>query len=64
MFSQKIVSYNRGISAFMQIMMTSSNGNIFRITGILGWECTGHRWIPTQRPDIYIYVRVYIYIQV
>ena len=31
------------------IMMTSS-GNIFRVTGYLYWEFTGHRWIPTQRP--------------
>ena len=31
-------------------MMTSSNGNIFRVTGILCGEFTGHRWIPTQRP--------------
>ena len=33
------------------IMMTSSNGNIFRVTGHLCREFTGHRWIPhTQRP--------------
>ena len=30
--------------------MTSSNGNIFRVTGPLSWETTSHRWIPrTQR---------------
>ena len=28
-----------------QIMMTSSNGNIFRVTGPLWGEFTGHRWI-------------------
>ena len=28
------------------IMMTSSNGNIFRVTGHLGGEFTGPRWIP------------------
>ena len=27
-------------------MMTSSNGNIFRVTGVLCGEFTGHRWIP------------------
>ena len=27
-------------------MMTSSNGNIFRVTGPLCGEITGHRWIP------------------
>ena len=32
-------------------MMTSSNGNIFRVTGHLCGEFTGHRWITrTQRP--------------
>ena len=32
-------------------MMTSSNGNIFRVTGPLCGEFTGRRWIPnTQRP--------------
>ena len=27
-------------------MMTSSNGNIFRLTGNLCGEFTGHRWVP------------------
>ena len=27
-------------------MMTSWNGNIFRVTGHLCGEFTGHRWIP------------------
>ena len=27
-------------------MMTSSNGTNFRVTGLLRWEFTGHRWIP------------------
>ena len=31
-------------------MMTSSNWNIFRVTGPLFGEFTGHRWIPSQRP--------------
>ena len=30
-------------------MMTSSNGNIFRVTGLLWGEFTGHRWIPTTK---------------
>ena len=30
-------------------MMTSSNGNIFRVTGPLWGEFTGHRWIPLTR---------------
>ena len=31
-------------------MMTSSNGNIFRVTGHLCGEFTGHRCIPAQMP--------------
>ena len=31
------------------IMMTSSNGNIFRVTGPLRGEFTGHRWIPRKK---------------
>ena len=30
----------------MRHMMTSSNGNIFRVTGPLCGEFTGHQWIP------------------
>ena len=30
--------------------MTSSNGNIFRVTGPLCGEFIGHRWIPLKRP--------------
>ena len=29
--------------------MTSSNGNIFRVTGLLCEEFTGHRWIPRTK---------------
>ena len=32
------------------LMMTSSNGNIFCVTGPLYGEFTGHRWNPIQRP--------------
>ena len=34
------------IKACMRHMMTSSNGNFFRVTGPLWRESTGHRWIP------------------
>ena len=37
-------------SSIQHVMMTPSNGNIFRITGHLCREFTGHRWIPPQRP--------------
>ena len=32
------------------VMITSSKGNIFRVTGPLWEESTGDRWIPSQRP--------------
>ena len=32
-----------------QSMMTSSNGNIFRVTGHLCGEFTGPRWIPCKK---------------
>ena len=49
-----ISAYYRWISGRfggVVIMTTSSHGNIFRVTGPLRGEFTGHRWIPrTQRP--------------
>ena len=30
-------------------MMTSSNGNIFRVTGLLCEEFTDHRWVPRTK---------------
>ena len=46
----------------MRYMMTSSNGNIFRVTGHLCGEFTGHRWIPrtkagTRNFDIFFDLR-------
>ena len=38
-----------GVLVRLQAMMTSSNRNIFRVTGLLCGEFTGHRWFPTQR---------------
>ena len=35
---------------FLWNMMTSSNGNIFRVTGSLCGEFTGHRWISPTKP--------------
>ena len=32
-----------------QVMVTSSNGNIFHVTGPLWGESTGHRWIPLTK---------------
>ena len=36
-------------ATMIKIMMTSSNGNIFRVTGHLCGECTGLRWIPRTK---------------
>ena len=35
-----------GDNGQMWIMMTSSNGNVLRVTDVLCGEFTGHRWIP------------------
>ena len=38
---------------FSQVMMTSSNGNIFHVTGPLCGEFTGDRWLPhTKASDV------------
>ena len=41
---------NHGMFVFRAVMMTSSNGNIFRVTGPLCGEFTGPSEFPTQRP--------------
>ena len=39
------------------LMMTSSNGNIFRVTGHLCGKLTGHQWIPrTKASDAELFV--------
>ena len=38
------------LKAWHWCMMTSSNGNIFRVTGHLCGEFAGHLWIPSQMP--------------
>ena len=41
------------------VMMTSSNGNIFRVTGHLCGEFTGPRWIPhTKASDIIVMMQL------
>ena len=45
------VTHRGGQRAYtLCIMMTSSNGNIFRVTGSLCGEFTGHGELPSQRP--------------
>ena len=38
-----------GMHLIQFLMITSSNGNIFRVTGHLCGEFTGHRWIPRTK---------------
>ena len=37
------------LAVYLSFMMTSSNGNIFRVTGPLCGEFTVHRWIPLTK---------------
>ena len=41
--------YTRYMYMTFYHMMTSSNGNIFRVTGHLCGEFTGHRWFPRTK---------------
>ena len=40
-----IIDFTGFCDTFRHVMMTSSNRNIFRVTGLLRGELTGHRWI-------------------
>ena len=46
--SETLKPVRRFVSPYLlkTIVMTSSNGNIFRFTGLLCGEITGHYWIP------------------
>ena len=37
------------VYCMLENLITSSNGNIFRVTGTLCGEFTGHRWIPLTK---------------
>ena len=39
------------VLCWVNLMMTSSNGSIFRVTGPLCGEFTGHRWIPLTKAN-------------
>ena len=44
-------------------MITSSNGNIFRVDGPLPAESTGHRWIPlTKTSDVELWCFLYLHL--
>ena len=49
-FSCTCVSYYKWHCNVLHVMKTSSNGNIFRVTGPLCGEFTGPGEFPTQRP--------------
>ena len=54
LFPPHITCWRHGMEALSDLlvlcdMMTSSNGNIFRVTGPLCGEFTGHRWIPLTK---------------
>ena len=40
------------VTRHWQFMMTSSNGNIFHVTGLLCGEFTGPRWIPRTKASV------------
>ena len=44
------IRYGAYMSSHNVFMITSSHGNIFRVTVHFCGEFTGHRWIPSQRP--------------
>ena len=48
-YKTRLIMPSRLITCTDHSMMTSSNGNIFRITGPLCGEFTGHRWIPQTK---------------
>ena len=56
-FTRKTIDGNTGpfyddimFLLYTRNMLTSSNWNIFHVTGPLWGEFTGDRWIPSQRP--------------
>ena len=53
------VPYETNID-FIYAMMTSSNGNIFRVTGPLCGEFTGHPWITRTKAsfDVFFHLRL------
>ena len=54
-------SYHHNQIVQIQIMMTSSNGSIFGVTGHLCGEITGHWWIPrTKAGDAELYLVFYL----
>ena len=49
MAGTKATKYPKHVSYIPFFMMTSSNGNIFHVTGPLCGEFTGHRWNPLAK---------------
>ena len=52
-YGESVLGFMMEWSFWQHFMMTSSNGNIFCVTGPLCGEFTGHRWIPiTKASDV------------
>ena len=60
----KKMNKNSTPTTFWVIVMTTSNGNIFRVTGHLCGEFIGHRWIPHTKASVadlwYLLIRYWI----
>ena len=57
--STMITSLHEKIFTLLTLyMMTSSNGNIFRVTGPLCGEVTGYRWPVTPSLDVFFDLRL------
>ena len=48
-YRDSMICYGGVLTRLSRCMMTSSNGNIFGVTGPLCREFTGHRWIPLTK---------------
>ena len=48
-FTDAVPRLAKNICVYKKIMMMSSNGNIFCVTGPLWGEFTGHRWMPLTK---------------
>ena len=64
MFVQMEIVFNHRYPTWALVMMTSSNGNIFRVTGPLCGEFTDPGEFPAQRPvtrgfDVFVDLRLY-----
>ena len=50
--------FHQNDDIFVSVAMTSSNGNIFCVTGPLCGEFTGDRWIPITKASVFVDFRL------